>query len=66
MGRLISLLLPEPYIEGLDTLIPKYGSRSEAIRVAVRGLIEDHKIMKHYVICNTKTPLSKRPHGTIF
>ncbi|MFX1519768.1 MAG: ribbon-helix-helix domain-containing protein [Promethearchaeota archaeon] len=40
--RLISVKLPEKYLEGLDTLvrIGVYPSRSEAIRVAVRDLLK--------------------------
>ena len=40
--KLISVKLPEKYLEGLDTLvrIGVYPSRSEAIRVAVRDLLK--------------------------
>jgi Arc/MetJ-type ribon-helix-helix transcriptional regulator len=39
--KLITLQLPEPYIQALDRLIKakKYPNRSEAIRLAVRDLI---------------------------
>lgn len=40
--RLITVHLPESYIEGLNELIQRniYPSRSEAIRVAVRDLLK--------------------------
>jgi Arc/MetJ-type ribon-helix-helix transcriptional regulator len=39
--KLITLHLPEPYIEALDSLVKKkmYPNRAEAIRVAVRDLL---------------------------
>ncbi len=39
--KLITLYLPEPYIEALDKLVSEkyYPHRAEAIRVAVRDLI---------------------------
>ncbi len=39
--KLISLYLPEPYIRALDRLVNKkyYPHRAEAIRVAVRDLL---------------------------
>ena len=39
--RLITLHLPEPYIKALDKLVDKklYPNRAEAIRVAVRDLL---------------------------
>jgi len=39
--KLITLYLPEPYIEALDKLVNErfYPNRAEAIRVAVRDLI---------------------------
>lgn len=39
----ITLLLPEPYIKALDKLVDTkyYPNRSEAIRVAVRDLLND-------------------------
>ncbi|MCD6509943.1 MAG: type II toxin-antitoxin system ParD family antitoxin [Thermoprotei archaeon] len=40
--RLVSIHLPESYVEGLDELVLKglYPSRSEAIRIAVRDLLK--------------------------
>ena len=40
--RLITVHLPEGYIEGLDELVDRgfYPSRSEAIRIAVRDLLK--------------------------
>lgn len=39
--KLITLYLPEPYLEALDELVTQryYPHRAEAIRVAVRDLI---------------------------
>jgi len=39
--RLISVTLPEEYLEGLEELVRlgRYTSRAEAIRVAVRDLL---------------------------
>lgn len=39
--KLITLYLPEPYIDALDTLVDEkyYPHRAEAIRVAIRDLI---------------------------
>ena len=39
--KLITLYLPEPYIEALDQLVDEryYPHRAEAIRVAIRDLI---------------------------
>jgi antitoxin ParD1/3/4 len=39
--KLITLYLPEPYLEALDELVSKryYPHRAEAIRVAIRDLI---------------------------
>ena len=39
--RLITLYLPEPYIQALDKLVNEkyYPNRAEAIRVAVRDLL---------------------------
>ncbi|MEM2987608.1 MAG: ribbon-helix-helix domain-containing protein [Candidatus Bathyarchaeia archaeon] len=41
--RLITLYLPEPYIEALDQLVNErfYPNRAEAIRVAIRDLINN-------------------------
>jgi len=40
--KLVSVLLPEAYLEGLDELVRSgmYPSRSAAIRVAVRDLLK--------------------------
>jgi Arc/MetJ-type ribon-helix-helix transcriptional regulator len=39
--KLITLYLPEPYLEALDELVSKryYPHRAEAIRVAIRDLV---------------------------
>ena len=39
--RLITIYLPEPYLEALDKLVDQqyYPHRAEAIRVAIRDLI---------------------------
>jgi Arc/MetJ-type ribon-helix-helix transcriptional regulator len=41
--KLITLYLPEPYIKALDHLVNErfYPNRAEAIRVAIRDLIND-------------------------
>jgi Arc/MetJ-type ribon-helix-helix transcriptional regulator len=41
--KLITLYLPEPYIEALDKLVSEkfYPNRAEAIRAAVRDLINN-------------------------
>jgi len=40
--RMITLQLPEPYIEALDQLVKEkmYPNRSEAIRMAIRDLLK--------------------------
>jgi len=42
--KLISLYLPEPYIEALDRLVAEryFPNRAEAIRFAVRDLLNFH------------------------
>jgi antitoxin ParD1/3/4 len=44
--KLITLYLPEPYIKALDHLVSErfYPNRAEAIRVAIRDLINDEVI----------------------
>jgi len=41
--KMITLYLPEPYIEALNQLVSEkyYPNRAEAIRVAIRDLIND-------------------------
>lgn len=41
--KMITLYLPEPYIEALDQLVNErfYPNRAEAIRVAIRDLISN-------------------------
>jgi Arc/MetJ-type ribon-helix-helix transcriptional regulator len=41
--KLITLHLPEPYIKALDKLVEQkyYPNRAEAIRVAIRDLLND-------------------------
>ena len=67
MSRLVSVRMPEAYIEGLDQLTHRFGSRSDAIRVAVGILIGKHEEMKqtetkYHFIFETKIPLCKRPY----
>ncbi|MEM1724530.1 MAG: ribbon-helix-helix domain-containing protein [Thermoplasmata archaeon] len=40
--KLITVKIPETFLEGLDELVKKgfYSSRSEAIRVAIRELLK--------------------------
>ncbi len=40
--RLVTIHLPEAYLEGLERLVEKrlYPNRSEAIRVAIRDLLK--------------------------
>ncbi len=40
--KLITVKMPEPYVEGLDELVRtgRYSSRSEVIRIAVRELLK--------------------------
>jgi len=44
--KLITLYLPEPYIKLLDQLVNErfYPNRAEAIRVAIRDLINDEVV----------------------
>jgi len=47
--RLITVHLPEAYLDGLDQLVhelKRYPSRSEAIRTAVRDLLRSHYYFK--------------------
>ena len=41
--KLITLHLPEPYVKALDKLVEQkyYPNRAEAIRVAIRDLLND-------------------------
>ncbi len=41
--KMITLYLPEPYIEALNQLVDEkfYPNRAEAIRVAIRDMISD-------------------------
>lgn len=41
--KLITLYIPEPYIQALDKLVNEkyYPNRAEAIRVAIRDLLSD-------------------------
>lgn len=49
--KLITLYLPEPYIKALDQLVNErfYPNRAEAIRVAIRDLINDEVIRRKRV-----------------
>jgi len=46
--RLITLFLPDSYIETLDSLVEGklYPNRSEAIRLAIRDLLTSHRKFK--------------------
>ena len=43
MMRLVTVHLPEDFVEGLDELVrlKRYPNRSEAIRVGIRDLLKD-------------------------
>jgi len=49
--KLITLYLPEPYIKLLDQLVNErfYPNRAEAIRVAIRDLINDEVVQRKRV-----------------
>jgi Arc/MetJ-type ribon-helix-helix transcriptional regulator len=49
--KLITIYLPEPYIKALDQLVTEkfYPNRAEAIRVAIRDLINDEVIRRKRV-----------------
>jgi len=49
--KLITLYLPEPYIKALDQLVNErfYPNRAEAIRVAIRDLINDEVLRRKRV-----------------
>jgi Arc/MetJ-type ribon-helix-helix transcriptional regulator len=49
--KLITIYLPEPYIKALDQLITEkfYPNRAEAIRVAIRDLINAEVIRRKRV-----------------
>jgi antitoxin ParD1/3/4 len=49
--KLITLYLPEPYIKMLDQLVNErfYPNRAEAIRVAIRDLINDEFVRRKNV-----------------
>jgi len=49
--KLITLYLPEPYIKALDQLVNErfYPNRAEAIRVAIRDLINDEVVRRKWV-----------------
>jgi Arc/MetJ-type ribon-helix-helix transcriptional regulator len=46
--KLITLYVPEPYLKLLDQLVEEkfYPNRAEAIRVAIRDLLNDHRSFK--------------------
>jgi len=56
--KLITLHLPEPYIEALDNLVKEkyYPNRAEAIRTAVRDLLT-------YEAWGSKKLLESKTHG---
>ncbi|MFX0113244.1 MAG: ribbon-helix-helix domain-containing protein [Candidatus Hodarchaeota archaeon] len=43
MMRLVTVHLPEDFVEGLDELVrlKRYPNRSEAIRIGIRDLLKD-------------------------
>jgi Arc/MetJ-type ribon-helix-helix transcriptional regulator len=49
--KLITLYLPEPYIKLLDQLVNErfYPNRAEAIRVAIRDLINEEAVRRKVV-----------------
>lgn len=49
--KLITLYLPEPYIKMLDQLVTErfYPNRAEAIRVAIRDLINEEVVRRKSV-----------------
>ena len=49
--KLITIYLPEPYIKALDQLVTEkfYPNRAEAIRVAIRDLINDEVVWRKKV-----------------
>ena len=49
--KLITHYLPEPYIKALDHLVNErfYPNRAEAIRVAIRDLINDEVVRRKWV-----------------
>ena len=49
--KLITLYLPEPYIKMLEQLVTErfYPNRAEAIRVAIRDLINDEVVRRKWV-----------------
>jgi Arc/MetJ-type ribon-helix-helix transcriptional regulator len=46
--KIITLHLPEPYLKALDTLVDQkyYPHRAEAIRIAIRDLLNDELWMR--------------------
>lgn len=64
--KLVTVKMPETYIEGLDELvrIGRYSSRSEVIRIAVRDLLRkelwlrsDEYVFSGYQIKRGKIPI---------
>ena len=56
--RVVTICLPETYVEGMDALIKKdmYPSRSEVIRIAIRDLLVEE-------LWREKSPSGSRPIG---
>jgi len=54
--RVVTICLPESYVEGIDVLIKKnmYPSRSEVIRIAIRDLLVEE-------LWKEKSPFGSRP-----
>ena len=63
--KLITLYLPEPYIEALDRLINErlYPNRAEAIRTAIRDLITDELWTRARNPKKTRNGKKGRKHG---
>ena len=49
--KVISLLVPEPYLQMIYDLVRKgvFPNRSEAIRVAIRDLLNEHEKIAEYM-----------------
>jgi len=63
--KLVTVKMPETYIEGLDELVKigRYSSRSEVIRIAVRDLLRKELWLRgeEYIFSEFKAKRSKIP-----
>ncbi len=63
--RLVTVKMPETYIEGLDELVKigRYSSRSEVIRIAVRDLLRKELWLRgeEYLFSGFRAKRSKIP-----